>query len=36
MKHRAKIDLLALQNHFLEFQEKSKFLLKQLEKNVLG
>ncbi|OMJ73136.1 hypothetical protein SteCoe_28257 [Stentor coeruleus] len=36
MKQKPKIDLLALQNHFLEFQKKSMFLLKQLEKNVLG
>ena len=36
MKNKPKPDFSNLQNYFLEFQAKSKFLLKQLEKNVLG
>lgn len=31
-----RVNLSALQGYFFEFQEKSKILLKQLEKNVLG
>ena len=36
MKNKPKVDITALQNIFFEFQEKSKILLKQLERNVLG
>ena len=36
MKDKQKVDIAALQNIFFEFQEKSKILLKQLERNVLG
>jgi hypothetical protein len=36
VKNRTKVDLQTIQNFFFEFQAKSKLLLKQLEKNVLG
>ena len=36
IKHKPKVNITALQNYFLEFQAKSKLLLQQLEKNVLG
>lgn len=35
-KNRQKVDLESIQNYFFEFQARSKFLLKQLEKSVLG
>lgn len=35
-KNRQKVDLESIQNYFFEFQVKSKLLLKQLEKSVLG
>ncbi|OMJ73830.1 hypothetical protein SteCoe_27380 [Stentor coeruleus] len=36
IQNKASEDLVAIQNYFLEFHAKSKFLLKNLEKNVLG
>lgn len=36
LHNKASEDLAAIQNYFLEFHAKSKFLLKNLEKNVLG
>lgn len=36
LKNKASDDMAAIQNYFLEFHAKSKFLLKNLEKSVLG
>jgi hypothetical protein len=36
LKNRPKVNLTVLQNYFIDFQNKSKFLLRQLEKNVFG
>lgn len=36
IKQKPNDDLTAIQNYFLEFHAKSKFLLKNLEKSVLG